>query len=160
RVPLQPLALLVEVQERVAADLVVPVEDRVRGLGDGLEGALRRQRNRLVTGHGHDFLRGAYAWRRLAPQPCSVGSSVRRPRGPAPAARGQRELVLHTEPHDHGVARPREAEARADDELEATGEPAVEGREDVVLLRAGRVEAADLSGVAEEFDTGHEVAGE
>src|SRR2546425_1409459 len=104
---------------------------------------------------------GAYASRRLPPQPTSTGeASLRRPGRAAPAARGQRELVLHPDPQDHRVARPREAEARADDELEAPGESAVERREDVVLLLARRLETTDLPGVAEEFDAGHEVARE
>src|SRR4029077_19302290 len=72
----------------------------------------------------------------------------------------ERELVLHTELQDDGVARPREPEARSGDELEPARDAAVHDRKDVVLLVARAVDGADLSDVAVELDARDDVARE
>src|SRR6476659_8377734 len=93
----------------------------------------------------------------LAPRGGARQSSVRRRTADA-ASSGHRELVLDAHLDDHRIARPGDAEPGPDDELEATREPPVDDREDVVLLLTRSVDRADLADAAEELDPGEEIA--
>src|SRR5262245_60347308 len=85
--------------------------------------------------------------------------SICRPRRDR-ALPAERELVLDSELQDDRVARPREAEARAGDELEPARDAAVHDREDVVLLVARAIDGAYLSDAAVELHARDEIARE
>src|SRR5262249_57046443 len=81
RVPLEPLALLVEVEEGGPLDLVVPIEDRVLGLGDRFEATDGREGNVCVR-HLSGFAPLACRGNPFSQGATGLSMSARRPRPP------------------------------------------------------------------------------